>query len=85
MSKKSRQKIIGLCQRILHVLSHDCFMKFRLEIVEIVGDSYDAKRSPLKIVAFNAHLKHAGRGSSTFRHCFGSQIVTFFHTPHRQS
>ena len=39
-SKKSRREVNGLCQRILHVFSHDCFMKFRPEIVEIVGDSY---------------------------------------------
>ena len=65
-SKTSRRKVIGLCQRILHVLSHDCFMKFRPEIVEIVGDSYDAKRSPLKSVAFKGTFENARRGSSTF-------------------
>ena len=59
-SKKSRRKVIGLCQRILHVLSHDCFMKFRPEIVEIVGDSYDPKRSPLKLWRLKAHLKMQG-------------------------
>ena len=47
-------------------LSHDCFMKFRPEIVEIVGDSYDPKRSPLKIVAFKGTFEDAGRGCSTF-------------------
>ena len=65
-SKKSRRKVNGLCQRILHVLSHDCFMKFRPEIVEIVGDSYDSKRSQLTIVAFKGTFEHARTGSSTF-------------------
>ena len=64
--KKSRRKINGLCQRILHALSHGCFMKFRAEIVEIVGDSYDPKRSHLKIVAFKSTFENARRGSSTF-------------------
>ena len=71
-SKKSRRKVNGLCQRILHVLSHDCFMKFRPEIVEIVGDSYDSKRSLLKRVAFKGMLEHARTGSSTF---IGTSII----------
>ena len=78
---KSRRKVIGLCQRILHFLSHGCFMKFRPEIVEIVGDSYDSKRSQLKSVAFKSTFENTGRGSSTFWHRFGSQSVTYFHTP----
>ena len=45
-SKKSRRKVNGLCQRILHVFSHGRFITFRPGIVEIVGDSYDPKRSP---------------------------------------
>ena len=62
-SKKSRRKVI---QRISHVLSHDCFMKFRSEIVEIVGDSYDPNRPSLTIVAFKGTFENARKGSSTF-------------------
>ena len=47
-------------------LSHGCFMKFRPEIAEIVGDSFDSKRLPLKNVAFISTFENAGRGSSTF-------------------
>ena len=47
-------------------LFRDCFMKFRPEIVEIVGDSYDSKRSQLKAVAFKGTFEHARTGSSTF-------------------
>ena len=71
-SKKSRREVNGLCQRILHVFSHDCFITFRPEIVEIVGDSYDPKRSPLKSVAFKGMLEHARTGSSTF---IGTSII----------
>ena len=65
-SKQSRRKVNGLCQRILHVFSHGCFITFRPEIVEIVGDSNDAKRSLLKSVAFKGTSENARRGSSTF-------------------
>ena len=71
-SKKSRRKINGLCQRILHVFSHDCFITFRPEIVEIVGDSYEPKRSLLKSVAFKGMFEHARMGSSTF---IGTSII----------
>ena len=43
-------------------------MKFRPEIVEIVGDSYDPKRSLLKIVAFKGTFGNPGTGCSTFGH-----------------
>ena len=42
--------------------SHGCCMALRAEIVEIVGDSYDPKRSPLKGVAFNTTFYNAGGG-----------------------
>ena len=60
-SKKSRREVNWLCQCVLHVFSHDCFITFRPEIVEIVGDSYDSKRSPLKSVAFKTGLNMQGR------------------------
>ena len=41
-------------------------MKFRSDIVEIVGDSYDAKKSHVKNVAFRNAFEHAKTGSSTF-------------------
>ena len=39
--------------------SHGCCMALRAEIAEIVGDSYDPKRSPLKGVAFNRTFYNA--------------------------
>ena len=41
--------------------SHGCCMALRAEIAEIVGDSYDPKRSPLKGVAFNSTFYNAGK------------------------
>ena len=70
MSKLGRkhhdEKSLDFANVFYIFLSHDCFMKFRPEIVEIVGDSYDSKSSPLKSVAFKSTFGNAGRGSSTF-------------------
>ena len=54
--KNHDEKSIGFANAFYIFSIHDCFMKLRPEIVEIVGDSYDPKRLPLKGVAFNTHL-----------------------------
>ena len=41
--------------------SHGCCMALRAEIVEIVGDSNDHKRSTLKRLAFNSTFYNAGK------------------------